>query len=251
MRIIALLGAQTVRELMRKKDFYVFFGMLCAVMFVLTRVSVFGQSDMSRFLKEAGLGLIYIFSLALAIPLTARLLITELRDKTIYPLLAKPVSRLQVVLGKYCGALLAAEGSFSVFFLFFYLMTDHATDTAIAVYAQVFWFGALMLALVCALSLFFSVFCTFSATVTLTAAVYVLMSWFGMDLVEPLWSVPPAGPALYYLLPHFEFYDIRVRLIHAWPPLSASTVAAVSLYTLVYCGLLLAAAYWGFARKWL
>ena len=57
-------------------------------------------------LKDIGLGAISIFTSLLAVLATARLLPQEIEDRTIYTILAKPVERIEYLLGKLGGVLL-------------------------------------------------------------------------------------------------------------------------------------------------
>ena len=57
-------------------------------------------------LKDIALGAMSIFSSLLAILATATLLPKDIEDRTIYTVLAKPVSRTEYLLGKLSGVFL-------------------------------------------------------------------------------------------------------------------------------------------------
>lgn len=57
-------------------------------------------------LKDIALGAMSLFSSLLAIVATARLLPQDVEDRTVYTILAKPVSRFEYLLGKLAGVLL-------------------------------------------------------------------------------------------------------------------------------------------------
>jgi ABC-type Na+ efflux pump permease subunit len=59
-----------------------------------------------QILKDVSLGAISIFTSLLAIVGTARLLPQDIEDRTVYTILAKPVPRLEYILGKIAGVLL-------------------------------------------------------------------------------------------------------------------------------------------------
>src|SRR5256714_14202954 len=104
-RIFAI-TSNTLTELTRQKVFYV----LLLFTLVLIGSSVF----MARFtfqqefqiLKDVSLGAVSIFSSLLAIVATARLIPQDIEDRTLYTILAKPVPRLEYLLGKIAGVLL-------------------------------------------------------------------------------------------------------------------------------------------------
>src|ERR1700756_1927435 len=102
---IAAIIATTLIDLARQKVFYV----LLIFALVLIGSSVF----MARFsfqqefqiLKDVSLGAMSIFTSLLAILATARLIPQDSEDRTVYTILAKPVPRLEYVLGKLGGGL--------------------------------------------------------------------------------------------------------------------------------------------------
>ena len=60
-----------------------------------------------RYLKDVCLLLIWISSLVIAITTTARQIPAERESRTIFPLLAKPVRRGELIVGKFLGCWLA------------------------------------------------------------------------------------------------------------------------------------------------
>ncbi len=62
-----------------------------------------GEED--KMLKDLGLTVITVFGLVMAIFMGVSLIQPEVERRTIYALLAKPVRRLEFVLGKYLGAM--------------------------------------------------------------------------------------------------------------------------------------------------
>ena len=96
----------TVTELTRLKVFYVLliFGLLLIGSSIFMAQFSFQQEF--QILKDVSLGAISIFTSLLAIVATARLLPQDIEDRTVYTILAKPVPRLEYVLGKIAGVLL-------------------------------------------------------------------------------------------------------------------------------------------------
>src|SRR5436190_9911838 len=92
-----------VKELFRRKDFYVLFILTALITLILGSVNFFNEAHVVRYLKEICLFLIWTSSLVIAITTTARQIPVERESRTIFPLLAKPVTRAHVVLGKFLG----------------------------------------------------------------------------------------------------------------------------------------------------
>ena len=104
-RIFAIASA-TWTELVRLKVFYflvIFALLVIGNSFFLARFSFEEEFQM---LKDIALGAMSIFSSLLAILATATLLPKDVEDRTIYTILAKPVSRTEYLLGKLAGVFL-------------------------------------------------------------------------------------------------------------------------------------------------
>src|SRR5579883_3286267 len=90
-----------IKDLYRRKDFYVLFVLTALITLVMGSVNLFHDDHIVCYLKEMCLLLIWICSLVIAITTTARQIPMERESRTIFPLLAKPVTRTQVILGKF------------------------------------------------------------------------------------------------------------------------------------------------------
>jgi ABC-2 type transport system permease protein len=105
-RRITAITAVTWTELVRLKVFYfliIFALLVIGNSFFLARFSFEEEFQM---LKDIALGAMSIFSSLLAILATATLLPKDIEDRTIYTVLAKPVSRTEYLLGKLSGVFL-------------------------------------------------------------------------------------------------------------------------------------------------
>src|ERR1022692_3482844 len=131
--VLALAGV-VIKELYRRKDFYVLFFLTAVITLLMGSVSFFHDTKSVRYVKDIALLLIWISALVIAdiallliwisalviaIGTTARQIPAERENRTIFPLLAKPVTRGQVLLGKFAGCWLACGLTLIVFYLFF------------------------------------------------------------------------------------------------------------------------------------
>ena len=83
-------------------------------------VNFFDDDKIVRYLKEICLLLILISSLAVAIGAMARQLPSEKENRTIFPMLAKPITRsAELLVGKFLGCWLACGIALFCFYLFF------------------------------------------------------------------------------------------------------------------------------------
>jgi ABC-type transport system involved in multi-copper enzyme maturation permease subunit len=250
-KILAVAGIVFI-ELYRRKDFYVLFILTALITVVLGLV---GDAGTVRSLKEVCLLLIWISSLVIVITTTARQIPAEKESRTIFPLLAKPVSRAQVLLGKFAGCWIASGLALVVFYVFFAAVSasrEHACP--VESYLQAIWLHWQALGIVTALALLGSlVMSAPGPNVTIifiiTGACLTLgryLNKVAAQLAEPGQS---ALYALYFAIPHLEFFDVRERVIHNWSAIAWLDVGLATLYGFGYMAFFLLAACLIFRRK--
>src|SRR6267154_6672917 len=123
MNTILALSGVVIKELYRRKDFYVLFVLTAVITLLLGSVSFFNDAKIARYLKEVVLLLIWVAALVIAITTTARQIPAERENRTIFPLLAKPVTRAQVIVGKFAGCWFACGLALIVFYVFFTIVS--------------------------------------------------------------------------------------------------------------------------------
>lgn len=253
-QILAVAGV-VVREIYRRKDFYVLFVLTALITLLLGSINFFNDDAIVRYLKEICLLLIWISSLVIAVTTAARQIPAEIESRTVYPLLAKPISRPRVVLGKFLGCWLACGLALLVFYLFFGIISASREKTLpLLSYAQVLWMHWLLLAILVAATLLGSlIFAAPSSNATIllvgTGAILLLGQHLGTLSAQ---LAAPTGPLLgiaYYLLPHLEFYDLRSVVIHNWPARHWGLIGLATLYAAVYTALFLVGACAVFRRR--
>src|SRR5215204_4464303 len=108
-----------IKELYRRKDFYVLFILTALITLAMGSFKLFDDEKIIRYIKEICLLLIWVSSLVIAIMTAARQIPAEREHRTIFPLLAKPITRGQLIFGKFLGCWLACGIALVVFYLFF------------------------------------------------------------------------------------------------------------------------------------
>lgn len=119
---VAAITFNTLTELTRLKVFYailIFALLLIGNSAFMARLT-FQQE--SQVLKDTALGAISLLTSLLAVITTARLLPQDVEDRTVYTILAKPVSRFEYLLGKLSGVLLLLAISTAVMAALFFLV---------------------------------------------------------------------------------------------------------------------------------
>lgn len=244
MRQIIAVSSCMLKELLRKKDFYVLFIMMGIFLTFFASQSFFGIEGVSRYVIDIGYSISIFFSVIIAVVTAARQLPSEIASRTIYPLLAKPISRSKIIIAKFFGSLGVSIVSFSMFFavfLFFYVDAGYASSVVLV--AQSYIMGCFLMCMVTSLTVFLSNFLTLSANVTITFLIFVVsVNFFGSlrkTFISAEGILSFLTGAVYYLFPHFEFYDMRIRVVHVWGDLPTNVVFAITVYTLAYCCALL------------
>jgi ABC-type transport system involved in multi-copper enzyme maturation permease subunit len=170
-------------------------------------------------------------------------------------LLAKPVSRAELIMGKFLGCWLACGLALIVFYFFFGAITasrEHALPAII--YLQAVWLHWICLGIVVALVLLGSVvFTAPSSNATISFIIVVGIMFCGGHLNKV--AVHMGGMAgtivytIYYSIPHLEWYDLREMLIHDWVRIPWLPCAEATFYGVVYSTFLLGATWLVFRRK--
>lgn len=255
MSTVLALAEVVIKELYRRKDFYVLFVLTALLTLLLALVNVFRDATIVRYLKDVALFLIWISALVIAITTTARQIPAERENRTIFPLLAKPVTRGQVIAGKFSGCWLACGVALAVFYLFFAVVSGSREHTwPIASYLEGFWLQWVMLGIVVSLALLGSVvFTAPSSNVTITFIVVVGILLLGRHLNQVALSQPEPLRSIvygiYFLIPHLEWYDIRSLLIYEHKVVDLGDCGLATLYAGIYTAFLLVATWLVFRRK--
>lgn len=239
MRSMMVLARHSVKALIRKKDFYVFFLLLLVMLAFLLSENFFGIGDISRYIKDVGYFCLWLFSFIIAVTFSAKQLPEEFDSKTVYPLLAKPVSRAHLLIGRFLGSLLASSLAFSLFYVFYCCIASlRGEGIAVSLMIQSYMLGVCFMGLTCAISILLSLLFTYSAAIAFSFILYFAVVWFTDALRIMTISSHGIGSVfmnvIYYIIPHYEFYDMRIRLAHAWEPLPPWAFFAIVAYTLVY-----------------
>ncbi len=252
--IFAIAGVVN-KELFRRKDFYVLFILTVLVTLVAGSANFFNDKQIARYLKEICLLLIWVASFVIAITMSARQIHAERENRTIFPLLAKPVSRAEVLVGKFLGCWLASGLALLCFYVFFVLVTStRENEWPLLTCCQALISHWFLLGIVIALTLLGSLIFTAPSS----TATFCFIVTFGILLVgrhlgkvalqmrEPIRSLLYA---IYFTIPQLSFFDIREFVIHNYPAVPWNFWLLALLYGSAYTAACLVAACLVFRRK--
>jgi Cu-processing system permease protein len=256
MRNAFAVAGVVIKELYRRKDFYVLFILTIIICFVMGSINIFNDSNIIRYVKEICLLLIWVSSLIIAITTTARQIPAEKEQRTLLPLLAKPLSRTQLIVGKFLGCWIVCGLALICFYAFFgVLAASREHQWHLLNYAQAAFLHWMALGVVVALSLLGSlVFAAPSSNSTICFAIVATILCIGRYLDKFALGMQEPGRsivyALYYAIPHIEMpFGMRNLIVHDWPLIEWKFVGLLGLYLLAYTAFFLAAACLVFRRK--
>lgn len=251
-KIIAI-ALNTFRESIRDRIFYsllVFAVLMLAFSMVLGNLTI-GQPG--KIIKDFGLGAISIFGTLIAIFVGIGLVYKEMEKKTIYLILAKPLSRWQFLLGKYIGLSLTLliEVSVMTICLFgllrFYYGLAIPWELLKAILPICF-----ELQLILATALLFSTFASPFLSGLFTLSIFVI-GHLTQDLRVLAQNSEDLGlkrlsTLLYYLFPNLEFLNFKAQVVHGLP-IATNALLLSLLYAAVYTAAILVAAIIVFSRR--
>ncbi|MEJ2744234.1 MAG: ABC transporter permease [bacterium] len=254
MRRIATIVKTVWLELLRRKDAYVMLIMLAVLLYALLSVNIFGLGTTQRYILDLGLLMAWLFALIMTVNVSCRQLPDEERKGTIYPLLAKPVTRWELVIGKWLGAWSVVALATAVFYLLVALV--------VKAYGGSFEWPTLIqgwvvhvagLATIAALGVAFSTRLTYGAAASMSYVVVGSSLLLLPRIPEMLVTAGSASAtsllAIYYLFPHFELFDMRLRIVHERGAIPPGSLAAVLAYAVVLTALLLFISWLGYRQK--
>ena len=105
-RRVSAIALNTYREAVRARILLGLFALAFATAFYSIAVGEFALKNASRVVADLGAASISIYAILVAILIGATSLYRELEQKTIFPILARPVRRWEYIVGKYAGTLL-------------------------------------------------------------------------------------------------------------------------------------------------
>jgi len=255
MNTVLALSGVVIKELYRRKDFYVLFVLTAVITLLMGSVSFFHDTKSVRYVKDIALLLIWISALVIAITTTARQIPAEKENRTIFPLLAKPVTRAHVMVGKFAGCWLACGMALIVLYLFFGIVSgSQEHNWPVVNFCKALWLQWVMLGMVIAFVLLGSViFAAPSSNATISFVLVLGILFLGRYLnqvalqqPEPLRSIVYG---LYFLIPHLEWYDVRDLVTYDQNLVGWVDCALATLYALVYMAVFLLGAWFIFRRK--
>ncbi len=209
----------TFLEMVRNKVLYVllFFALFIFVLGIaITQMTIGDNLDI---ISDIGLGTIEIFSTVLAIFLGINLVQKELTLKTLYPLLSKPLSRTEYVLGKFFGMIFLIVVEIIVMSLIFLVLLHvYGGPERLIAYLPAIYTIFLQTATIISVAVLCSTLTEPTVGGILTISFY-LIGATSYNLVYAIThrtseNVAKVINTLRYILPDFSHFNIKDNLVY-------------------------------------
>ncbi|MBW4442162.1 MAG: ABC transporter permease [Plectolyngbya sp. WJT66-NPBG17] len=251
-RILAI-ASNVFREVIRDRILYLI-GLYAGVLMLASRLlPEIAAATENKILLDLALAAMPVLGLIISIFIGTSLVNKEIEKRTVFVLIAKPVTRAEFIIGKHWGlsavlaVLVTAMTAIAIAFLFALKIPFSLPNLLISS-----GFLLLQLSLVSAIAILFSVFTSSLLAMSLTFGVY-LMGQLSQDIVKfgRLTKNPPieaATQGLYLVLPDLARLDLKNQAVYNLIPSSQILLSSV-LYALFYIAFTLSIASLIFSRR--
>jgi ABC-type transport system involved in multi-copper enzyme maturation permease subunit len=230
-RVLAV-AANTFRETVRERVLYnlVFFAILMTLAGLLLGQLSIRQDE--KILKDIGLAAMDLFGTVIAVFIGTGLVSKEIERRSLYPLLAKPLSRSELYLGKFAGlgfTLLVNVSVMLAGLLLTLAATSRRPDPGLLTAVFPLYLGML---LVVAFAMLFSSVTSATLASVLTVGVVVVGRF--ADVIRGMREVLPGVPeglasAVFAVVPNFGNFDFKSRVAYG-EAVAAGDLAWVAVY---------------------
>ncbi|WP_414570638.1 ABC transporter permease [Nostoc sp. CCY 9925] len=252
---IFVLAKNVFQEVIRDRILYIigFYALILAAAFGV--LPQFAAATEDKMFLDFGMAAMNAIGLIVTIFVGTGLVNKEIEKRTILVLIAKPVSRSEIIVGKYLGlsAVLAVLiAMMTVIYLLFLQFGNITYSIASILIAAIFLF--LQLSLITSVAIAFGVFTASLLATVLTFAVY-LMGNITQDLVEfgrlsRNLGIERLTQGLFLVLPDLSRLDLKNHAVYGLQALPDTTALFINAsYGLLYSAMLLAIAIFIFSRR--
>jgi len=251
--VIKTIAINAFKEVMRDKILY---SLLIFTLIVIVASALLGQltiGEDQRVIKDVGLASMSLFGVLIATFIGTNLVHKEIRKKTIYTIISKPIYRYEFVLGKYCGLLLTMFINLAIMSvaLFCVLIFNKlpllypVSDPEPVGYAMLLRAIALIfmeLMLVTSIAILFSIISTPSLSVFFTLSTYVIghlaLDIKNMGAASQSSLIKSLCSLCYYVLPNLDNFNIRYEMARGLY-VSSKFMFYAAIYGVLYMAVIL------------
>ena len=253
MNAIFVLARLYVTESVRRQLHLITLFLAVLVLVLPNLFNVFGMTGFDRVTKDVALTLLSLYAVGMALFLGSTALPLDVERRTLHPLLARPISRMQYLLGKFLGYLCVM--SLSMLLLGLALVSALSTlgahtDPRVLIPVGMSILEAGVLGAFC---LFASTFASPALAGVMGAFLYLVaglpqtfIDFFLSTGSTRIQGIFVRGFRLF--TPHFDVLHLKDPIVHG-EPVPGAYLAAAAAYGLAWMLLFLLLADWSFERR--
>lgn len=248
------LARSVLLESLRRKDLWVVAILGFLIILGAGTLGFFGFNGLEIFAKDLAVTVLGLFSTIIAILTSSRLIPDEIKNRTLYPLLARPITRFDLLVGKLLGAVAVTWISFLLLctLTLVALSIFHVQPTAIM--GQYVLAKMIGLVVICSLSMTLSIYLTPNAAATMAFILSFGTPMLVRGLVMGASSVGPIGKFAYSaingVLPQVQLFDIGGRAVYPnWAPVPLWVMGFLVAYGATYSFAMLGAGWLKFRKQ--
>ncbi|MEK7760962.1 MAG: ABC transporter permease subunit [Nitrospirota bacterium] len=252
MQSVLAVAGNTFRETVRDKILYnlIFFALLLIGASVLLGTLTIGEQ--ARIVNDLGLAAINLVAVIIAIFVGIGLVSREIERRTIYTILARPITRVQFVLGKYIGLGCIVVVNVAIMFAMFLGTVWLSGFPIYGAFFQAVQLIVVEALLVMAVALLFSTFSSSTLSASMAIGFYIVGHLTGdLKLIaekSPHQVTKVLMTSLYYMCPNLEALNFKGQAASG-VPIEIGIQVLATAYGFLYMGLLLVGACLIFQRR--
>ena len=256
MRAIWLISKTVLIESVRRKEIYVVVLAASLMIGMVMMMDFFNLQGLTKFYREVALKVTSIATALTVLVLATRQLPREFERRTIYPLLAKPVSRLAFLAGKLLGVMMAA-GLCIALFMGVYVAGALYLGSPIPVplFLQYIYLQMITMLILTTLGFWLSMILNIDAAISLGVLLFITgetltaITTYIFDIVGDAQKLVLI--MLTYGVPQLTLLDLSEKAVHAasWSPVGFGTIIRLTAYGLTFAIFYFTMAALAFRRK--
>lgn len=240
---ISILTWASLVETVRRKDLYVVWMLAVFGVGGGSYLASLGVRGVETFLRDIVLTVVNLLSTLICIWLAARQIPEEMARRTLFPLLARPVRRADVLTGKFLAVWLLSAGALVVLAGIAWVSLAFFRAGIGPIFWQYVALRALSFGPIAAMTMALSLVMSGPAALTLSALLTLFGSMFSRSLAGAVEAASPGMQIplklLYFGLPHLDLFDLSQKATYNHPPVAAWALGVLVLYSAAYAGVFL------------
>jgi ABC-type transport system involved in multi-copper enzyme maturation permease subunit len=255
-RSIWLISKTVLIESVRRKEIYVVVLAASIMIGMVMTMDFFGLQGLTKFYREVALKVTNVATALTVLVLATRQLPREFERRTIYPLLAKPISRLTFLAGKLLGVLLAAGLCLGLFMGVYVAGAIYlGADIPIPLFLQFIYLQMITMLILTTLGFWLSMILNIDAAISLGVLLFITGETL-TSIITYIYDIVGSAQKivlimLTYGVPQLTLLDLSEKAVHAssWSPVGFDTMARLTLYGLAFAVFYFTMAALAFRRK--